>query len=476
MAQRARRTKADAQTEGQALAWRYYPDTFAEHASEGRWLRFRFLRFLGEVIGDAVALGGQRIIVNAHPRSGKSTLISGWTPVWYLDNWPDKNVILTSYVGAVAKDWGRKARNTLERNERCVTKLQQDSKRADLWHTEQGGGMLTAGVDGPVTGRGADLAIGDDLHKNWSEAQSETKRNHVIDWFLSDLQSRVEPDGTIILFLPRYHELDITGYLMEYHGDDWTHIRLPAFAENDDPMGRKVGEPLCPERFSKELLLKKKKETREDMFSAIWMQTAIPPKGHIFNRKWWKYYRVAPTVFDEVSMTIDCSFKDTVTSSFVAIQAWGRKGLDKYLLDEVHERMGFIDTLNAIVRTYEAWPSAMSIYIEEAANGYAVIETLSNRLSAIHPVPPRGSKIARAHACAPQIEAGHTYLPHPDTAPWVKDFIKECSAFPKSALKDRVDAMTQYMIEMMEHESHELGTSGVVTETFSIFGGGLNEL
>lgn len=468
--------RAASQTEGQALAYRYYPDTFAERVSEGTWQRFRFLRFLGEIIGDAVAAGDQRIIISAPPRIGKSTLISGWTPVWYLDNWPDRKIILTSYAGAVAKDWGRKARNTLERNEHCVTKLQQDSKRADLWHTEQGGGMLTAGVDGPVTGRGADLAIGDDLLKNWSEAQSEVKRNHVIDWVLSDLQSRLEPNGVMILIAPRYHELDITGYFLEYHGEDWRHIRLPAFAEAGDPMGRKIGEPLCPERFSKAQLLQRKAQMREDMWSAIWMQTAIPPKGYIFDRKWWKYYRTPPTSFDEVSMSIDCSFKVTETSSFVSIQVWGRKGIDKYLLDEVHERMGFVDTLNATVQTYEAWPSTLSIYIEEAANGYAVIETLSNRLSAICPVPPRGSKTARAHACAPQIEAGHAYLPHPDTAPWVRDFIKECSAFPKSALKDRVDAMTQYMIEMMEHESHELGTSGVAAETYSIFGGGLNEL
>lgn len=468
--------KKESQTEGQALAYRYYPDTFAERVSGGSWKRFRFCRFLGEVVGDALAEGDRRIIINAHPRPGKSTLISGWTPTWCLDTWPEKKVILTSYAGAVARDWGRKARNTLERNEHCVTKLQQDSKRADLWHTEQGGGMLTAGVDGPVTGRGGDLIIGDDLHKNWSEAQSEVQRNHVIDWFLSDLQSRLEPNGVIILISPRYHELDLTGYLLEYHGEDWTHIRLPAFAEEDDPMGRKLGEPLCPERFSKAQLLQRKAQMREDMWSAIWMQTAIPPKGYIFDRKWWKFYRAAPESFDEVCMTIDCSFKDTQTSSFVAIQVWGRRGLDKYLLDEVHERMGFIDTLNATVRTYEAWPSTMSIYIEEAANGYAVIETLSNSLSSICPVQPRGSKIARAHACAPQVKAGRVHLPHPDIAPWVRDFIKECSAFPKSAIKDRVDAMTQYMLEMMGHEPHELGTAGVSAETYSMFGGGLSEL
>jgi phage terminase large subunit-like protein len=46
----------------------------------------------------------------------------------------------------------------------------------------------------------------------------------------------------------------------------------------------------------------------------------------------------------------------------------------------------------------------------------------------------------------PLIEAGNVYLPHPDYAPWVDDFIEECAAFPNGAHDDQVDAMTQILL------------------------------
>jgi predicted phage terminase large subunit-like protein len=47
---------------------------------------------------------------------------------------------------------------------------------------------------------------------------------------------------------------------------------------------------------------------------------------------------------------------------------------------------------------------------------------------------------------SPLIEAGNVYLPHPDYAPWVRDFIEECAAFPYGAHDDQVDAMTQALL------------------------------
>ena len=59
---------------------------------------------------------------------------------------------------------------------------------------------------------------------------------------------------------------------------------------------------------------------------------------------------------------------------------------------------------------------------------------------------PEGGKVARAAAVCPLIEAGNVYLPHPDYAPWVGDFIEECAAFPNGAHDDHVDAITQALL------------------------------
>jgi predicted phage terminase large subunit-like protein len=71
---------------------------------------------------------------------------------------------------------------------------------------------------------------------------------------------------------------------------------------------------------------------------------------------------------------------------------------------------------------------------------------LARELPGILPVNPSGGKIARAAAVSPLIEAGNIYLPHPQNAPWVNDFIEECAAFPNGAHDDQVDAMTQALL------------------------------
>ena len=84
--------------------------------------------------------------------------------------------------------------------------------------------------------------------------------------------------------------------------------------------------------------------------------------------------------------------------------------------------------------------------IEDKANGSAVIQMLAHEIPGLLPVNPSGGKIARAQAISPLIEAGNVYLPHPDYAPWVDDFIEECVQFPNGAHDDQVDAMTQALL------------------------------
>ncbi len=88
----------------------------------------------------------------------------------------------------------------------------------------------------------------------------------------------------------------------------------------------------------------------------------------------------------------------------------------------------------------------MAILVEDKANGSAVIQMLSHEIPGILPVNPGGGKVARAQAISPLIEAGNIYLPHPDYAPWVNDFIEECVSFPNGAHDDQVDAMTQVLL------------------------------
>ena len=102
--------------------------------------------------------------------------------------------------------------------------------------------------------------------------------------------------------------------------------------------------------------------------------------------------------------------------------------------------------MKAVRELSQRFPQTFAKLIEDKANGSAVIQMLGHEIPGLLPVNPQGGKVARAQAVSPLVEAGNVYLPHPDCAPWVNDFIEECVQFPNGAYDDQVDAMTQALL------------------------------
>jgi len=305
--------------------WRLTPARMAEHLTFGRFQRYRHIQLLDRIIAQAIGRGKARIIISMPPRHGKSWLTSFYTPAWFLSLWPDKNIILTSYEANFAATWGRNVRNFLQEHESVLgIKLADDSLASDRWNTIAGGGMITAGVGGPITGRGGHLIIVDDPIKNWEEAASETQRQKTIDWFNSTLYTRAEPGASIVVLMTRWHQRDLVGYLLSEHHDPWQEVRLPATAEENDPLKREIGQSLCPERFNEESLAVIKSAVGSRVWDALYQQRPSLAEGNIFKREWWKTYRVLPEKFDQVIMSCDLAFKDTKNSDYVVLQVWGK--------------------------------------------------------------------------------------------------------------------------------------------------------
>ncbi len=196
------------------------------------------------------------LVIEAPPRHGKSEFISKYLPAWYLGTFPDRRVILTSYEANYARSWGRKSRELLYQHGGevfgvGVSKSQDSAIDWDI--AEHTGGMQTAGVGGPITGKGADLLIIDDPIKNAEEAVSESIRDNHWDWWQSVANTRIEPGGCCIIIATRWHEDDLSGRLIKASEDGSgmpvRRLRLPAIAEEDDPIGRQEGEALWPYRW-----------------------------------------------------------------------------------------------------------------------------------------------------------------------------------------------------------------------------------
>ena len=134
--------------------------------------------------------------------------------------------------------------------------------------------------------------------------------------------------------------------------------------------------------------------------------------------------RTLPFKFSQQAQSWDMTFKKTTSGSFVTGQAWGRLQADKFLLDQVRGRWDFVETIGEVKLMSSKFPDTSAKYIEDKANGPAVISTLKREISGLIPYTPHGDKEARASAASPQAHSGNVYLPHPRIAPWVWGFIE----------------------------------------------------
>jgi predicted phage terminase large subunit-like protein len=118
-------------------------------------------------------------------------------------------------------------------------------------------------------------------------------------------------------------------------------------------------------------------------------------------------------------------------------------GNTAYLLDMVRARLNFSATCQAIIAMSTKWPQAVAKFVEDKANGPAVMNALSRQVMGLIPIEPEGSKYARASAVSPLTESGNVVLPAPELLPNVEELVEEAKNFPNSAHDDTIDAMSQ---------------------------------
>jgi predicted phage terminase large subunit-like protein len=441
---------------------------------------FKFYRHVDILIDllQRVAEGAiKRLMIFWPPRHGKSELVSRLFSAYFLYRHPDRWVGLTSYGATLAYSFSRNARDNYRRIG-CATK--GDSSAVEQWETESGGGLWAAGVGGGITGKGFHLGIVDDPVKDAKEALSPTVQRGNSEWYSSTFYTRGEPDNAIIVSNTRWHESDLSGWLLQQESEDepehWHIVNLPAIAEDVmqefpetctvQPDFRQPGEALCPERYDLRRLAKLAKRVGTYFWNALFQQRPGAVEGSIFKRHWWRFWqprgqRLPPVrVRMQDGSLADCpvedltppeghlqswdmNFKDGASNSFVVGQVWAWRGANRYLLDQVRGHFDLPTTIKEVRSMAHQWPQAHTKLIEDKANGPAVVQSLRNEIGGMIPIPADASKEARAHAVAPMAESGNVYLPHPHIAPWVNELIEELTSFPFAKHDDQVDAMTQ---------------------------------
>ncbi len=387
------------------------------------------------------------LVIETPPQHGKSVTVTETLPSWYLGRRPEARVIVAGYSEDFAERFCRRNLEKLRRwgSDIFGVQLGKVQRATEFELAEHRGRMIARGLLSGITGNPAELLIVDDPIKSRQEADSPVIRARIWEEWQNSLKSRFAAGAKVIVIMTPWHEDDLAARIMKTE----PHVRLlrlPVEAEAGDPLGRRVGAPLCPELGKGETWLREFKRSYLDdplggarAWTALYQCAPRVEDGNLVRRSWWKRYDAMPP-FGSMVVSVDAAFKGGEDNDFVAITVWGKAGNDYYLVDCLNRHLDFPATLQMIRAVCRQYPQARAVLIEDKANGSAIIQTLQKELFCI-PVDPRGGKVARVNAVSPAIEAGHVLVP--ERGGWVEAYLDQWTAFPNGAHDDMVDSSTQ---------------------------------
>jgi predicted phage terminase large subunit-like protein len=407
----------------------------------------------------------RKLCINMPFRQLKSTLVSQAFMAWDWIDDPHLQYMTASYAKDLSTRDAVASRRIVESDlyRSCYGDrfyMTSDQNVKTRYENSKGGGRVSVSTESGATGFGGNRRIVDDP-VNPRQADSLALVHAGVEFWKGTFGTRAnDPErDTIVLVQQRLNENDTTGHVLK-NETGWEHLVLPMRYESKytkttslgfrDPRKRE-GELMMPSRVGEAAVVELETNLGPYHVNAQMQQRPEPRGGVIFDRADWRYWKALPSRLDEVAISVDCTFKNLQTSDYVAIQTWGSKGADDYLIRRVKERMSFAATVQAVKSAVSLAAAeghdVVAVLIEDKANGSAVIETLSGQVSGVIPINPDGGKASRAYAMQPQQIAGNVHLPDPEVDPKVEVMVGACSSFTgaEGGDDDEVDAMTQYV-------------------------------
>lgn len=398
------------------------------------------------------------VTVSTPPQEGKSVFVIHYI-AWLLIRNPWLNVVYASYNQARSRAISRQIRDIVQQH----IPLKRGSSGVSYWETFAGGGLLAAGRGSAMTGFRSDFTVIDDPIKDMVEANSVLIRDQVISWFTSVVLTRMSSLSKILVIATRWHKDDLINYCNTELSA--AHLNIPAQAvDKNDPLHRAVGDFLpSVQNRSESDWLNIKKSVGSYVWNALYqgdpkeldkglidtsMIDIIPWENVVYqDSRGFMHTKMDAVVIQSWDLTFGTVNKKRKNSSasptsgdYVAGHVYAIVGGKWILVDRVHKRMNFTQTLSALLKMSAKWIQTNRIYVEKAANGAAVIDALKSRAALIKPVVPKGSKEARVLSMQPIIDAGGVAVLD---SVYDSKMFTELADFPFAKHDDDVDAMSQ---------------------------------
>lgn len=425
-----------------------------------------------------------RLIIEAPPQHGKSTMVSELFPAWVMgkESWP---VICASYGMSLAERKSQRTRDLVDSEMyRYIfqkVRLNPDSTSKEYWETGTHASYKAVGRGGGLTGNPGKLMIADDLIADKAEADSATTRESAWDWWNTVFYTRKQKGSCIILVETRWHLDDPAGKIEDQqrrniasgtdHGtyDEWEKLTFAAIAEEDQyvdgKLFRKAGEALCPERFNLSDLIKTKNAYSSTGkigdWAALYMQQPIIAENAEFQKSWFKYYELkdleGKELFYTTTVDLAISQKKSADNTVVRTVAKEKNGPNWYLMLET---CGHLDPLQTIDAIFFHWRQYRSkVYVEsvayQAALQYFIIDEMRkrNEYFTVEELKQKTTtkKEERIRGLIPLYKAG--VIHHREGQD--EGLEMEMLQFPKGVHDDRIDALSMHL-GVVRHAAREV--------------------
>ncbi len=402
----------------------------------------------------------KRLAISVPPRELKSITASVAFPAWVLGRDPSKKVISVSYSNDLSAKHARDTRRILLNDEYQSifpdTVIDGGRNTEAEQETTAGGFRLATSVNGTLTGRGGNIIIIDDPIKP-DDVLSEVERNNVNDWYERTLLSRLDNpnDDAIVIVMQRVHEDDLIGHLTAVDDHDWTILKIPAIAAEDqeyrignrpeDVYLRQAGEVINAQRMSLPTLEQRRTEVGSQIFASQYQQDPTPFEGNMIKRRWLHYYDECHDLndFNAIFQSWDTATETGELNSFSVCTTWGVLNQYLYLIDVYRQKPEFPE-LNEVALNLAQDFGAHVILIEGASSGHSLRQNLRSVLNAkVIKIRPVSDKEMRLYSVSHMFENGRVLLPR--DAPWLDRFERELLGFPGVHDKDQVDSVSQFL-------------------------------
>jgi predicted phage terminase large subunit-like protein len=385
------------------------------------------------------------LVIALPPRHGKTELILHFI-AWYLAKRSEHTIGYTSYAQRQAESKALKAHRYAMRA--GVVPDPKMQNRAE-WRTAQGGGILSTGIGGPLTGQGLNGLVIDDALKNREDANSLVVRDKQWDWFQDVAETRLEPGAWTVLVMTRWHQDDLSGRVMK-HRKDCVTIRIPALADGldvhgrnpaPDLLGRKEGQALWKERYN-EKQLARIRERNPLGFASLYQGLPRPKEDYVFGQP--TYYTELPKEGLRFSLGSDLAYTIRTSSDHSVLVKGAEKDGIYYIIkvSRWRKRIGdSIEFLKEEQKPYKFTP----IGVESNGPQTAVCDMLEDNGVYIERLYPSTDKYVRALPFVEAWNAGRVQVPSPDSplaADWLDVYLEELMSFTgiNDASDDQVDA------------------------------------